>query len=407
MKRKLIMMVTILDIIAILVVACSQAAQPTPATAQPTETTAAASGQTTTEATSAPAAAPTDTSAAAAGTGAAPTGTSAAQGSAQAGNTLSIIKQRGKVMCGGNRSVPGFGFIKEDGSFEGFDIDLCRALAAAIFDDPNAVEVRHLSATERFPALQTGEVDVLSRNTTWSLNRDTALGLDFGIVTFYDGQGILVRADSGVKALEDLGGATICVQSGTTTELNLADQMAARNIEYEPAVFEDADATRNAYDAGRCDAFTTDKSGIVSQIPALSDPAGHVMLDVTLSKEPLGPATRHGDNQWHDIVVWTVYAMIQGEEFGITTANLEDMIKANSEGVEGANPEIQRYLGLTGTLGQDLGLTNDFAQRIIRHVGNYGESFDRNLGAGSQFKLERGLNDLWTNGGLLYSPPFR
>lgn len=317
-----------------------------------------------------------------------------------AGSRLEVVKQRGKLICGVNSSLPGFGYLDQQGNYAGFDVDFCKALAAAIFDDPNAVEYRPLTAQERFAAVQTGEVDVLIRNTTWTLNRDTAVGMDFGVVTFYDGQGIMVRKADNITKLEDLQGASICVTTGTTTELNLADQMRARGIEYTPVVFDTVDNVFGAYEEGRCDAVTTDKSGLVSRRSILADPDAHIILDETLSKEPLGPAVLQGDPVWHDVVMWTVFATIQAEEFGITSENVDEFL--NSE-----NPEIRRFLGLEGELGEGLGLTNDFAYRIVKHVGNYGEIYDRNLGPGTPFELPRGLNDLWTRGGLLYSPPFR
>ena len=316
------------------------------------------------------------------------------------GSLLDTVKARGKLICGVNQALPGFGYLDQSGNFAGFDVDFCKAVAAAIFDDPNAVEYRPLTAQERFTALQTGEVDVLIRNTTWTLSRDTSVGLDFGVVTFYDGQGIMVRKADNITSMEDLNGAAICVQTGTTTELNLADQMRARGLDYEPVVFEDADSTFNAYEEGRCDAVTTDKSGLVSRRTVLQNPDDHVILDVTLSKEPLGPAVLQGDPIWHDVIMWVVFATIQGEEFGITSQNIDDFM--NSE-----DPNVRRFLGLEGDLGTGLGLTNDFAYRVVKHVGNYAEIYDRNLGPDTPFNLPRGLNALWTDGGLLYSPPFR
>ncbi|GAB4451903.1 MAG: amino acid ABC transporter substrate-binding protein [Anaerolineales bacterium] len=317
------------------------------------------------------------------------------------GVTLETVKARGKLICGSNSQVPGFGYVDANGNFAGIDVDFCRALAAAIFGDPSKVEFRPVTAAERFTALQSGEIDVLSRNTTWTLTRDTDNGGNFVHTTFYDGQGMMVPKDSGVTTLQDLAGGTICVQTGTTTELNLADVMASLGVSYTPAVYEDADSTFAAYSEGRCDAVTTDKSGLVARRSVLPDPSAHVILDVTMSKEPLGPMVRHGDDQWFDIVQWTVFALISGEEFGITSANV-DSIKASATA-----PEVKRLLGVEGELGSKLGLSNDWAYNIIKLVGNYGEIYDRNLGPNTPTYIPRGLNNLYTNGGLLYAPPFR
>lgn len=312
---------------------------------------------------------------------------------------LDTVKERGNLICGVNNALPGFGFLEADGSFSGFDVDFCRAFAAAIFNDLTKVEFRPLTAKERFTALQTGEVDVLSRNTTWTISRDTSVGLDFAPTTFYDGQGIMVP-EVGIMTLEDLKGATICVTAGTTTELNLADQMRKRGIEYNHVTYEDYDALASAYVEGRCDAMTMDRSGLVSRKTTLSDPAAHTILPEVLSKEPLGPATIHGDNQWNDVISWVIYGMIQAEEFGITSANVDQFLG-------GEDPEIRRLLGEEGDLGVGLGLDNKFVYYVIKHVGNYGEVYDRNLGPGTIFNLDRGLNALWTEGGLLYAIPFR
>ena len=320
---------------------------------------------------------------------------------AEAGDTLKTVQARGKVICGGNANVPGFGYLDPNTQqFAGFDIDYCKAIAAAVFDDPNAIEVVPTTGQSRFPALQSGEVDVLIRNTTWTISRDTSLGFDFGPTTFYDGQGMMVRKDSGITDLQGLAGGTVCVQQGTTTEKNLADVFRALNIDYEPLVLADAQATREAYDEGRCDGFTTDKSGLVSQQILLKEPEAHTILDVTMSKEPLGPLTRHGDNNWGDVVMWVTYCTIQAEELGITSENVDEMLGSD-------DPVLLNTLGVEGDLGLALGLTADFCARVIRHVGNYGEIYDRNLGPDTPFDLPRGLNNLWTNGGLQYSPPFR
>ncbi|NOZ51001.1 MAG: amino acid ABC transporter substrate-binding protein [Chloroflexi bacterium] len=316
-------------------------------------------------------------------------------------STLDVVKARGKLICGSNQAVPGFGFLQTDGSFAGFDIDFCKALSAAIFGDPSKVEYRPLSAKQRFTALQAGEIDVLIRNTTWTLTRDTELGANFAPTTFYDGQGITVRRDSGVNTLEDLAGASICVASGTTTELNLADQMASRGIAYTPVVFETADETTSAYLDGRCDAYTTDKSGLVARMSLFPNPQDHKILEETLSKEPLGPVVRQGDDQWFDVVKWTVFATFTGEEMGITSQNVDDA-KANAK-----DPNVRKLLGLEGDMGQKLGLSNDWAYNIIKMVGNYAEIYNRNLGPDTVFNLARGLNASWVDGGLLYAPPIR
>lgn len=317
------------------------------------------------------------------------------------GNTLAEVQGRGTLRCGGNQSVPGFGYLEPDtNEFAGFDIDYCKAIAAAVLGDASAIEIRPTTANERFPVLQSGEVDVLIRNTTWTISRDTSLGFDFAPTTFYDGQGMMVRRESGIESLEDLEGGTICVQSGTTTEKNLADVFRALGVEFEPVVFDNADNTREAYDQGQCDGFTTDKSGLVSQQILLAVPEDHIILDVTMSKEPLGPLVRHGDDNWFDIVKWTVNCTIEAEELGISSANVDDFVGSD-------DPVVQNLLGDTGDLGLALGLNADFCYQIIQQVGNYGEIYDRNLGPDTPFDLPRGLNNLWTEGGLLYSPPFR
>ena len=317
------------------------------------------------------------------------------------GNTLQTVRSRGTLKCGGNQAVPGFGYINPDtNDFEGFDIDFCKAVAAAALGDATAYEIRPTTANERFPVLQSGEIDVLIRNTTWTLSRDTQLGADFQPTTFYDGQGMMVRKADGINSLEDLAGGTICVQSGTTTEKNLADVFRARNINFEPVVFDDADRTREAYDAGQCDGFTTDKSGLVSQQILLAEPDAHTILDETMSKEPLGPMTRHGDNNWGDIVMWTVNCTIQAEELGINSTNVDSFLGSE-------DPVVQNVLGETGDLGAGMGLSNDWCYQVIKQVGNYAEIYTRNLGPDTPFDLPRGLNTLWTEGGLLYSPPFR
>lgn len=330
---------------------------------------------------------------------------------ALAQTTLEKVQARGKLVCGVNTGLAGFSSIGSDGKWHGFDVDYCRALAAAIFNDADQVEYRPLSAQARFTALQSGEIDVLSRNTTWTLSRDTSLGLNFGPTLFYDGQGIMVPANLQFKLSEgsaklvqrpektvaNLDGAAICVQSGTTTELNLADFFRRHKAKFTPVVFETTDQTFAAYDSGRCDAVTSDISQLLAQKTTLKEPDKHAVLDIVMSKEPLGPAVRHGDDQWFDIIKWVAFGLIQAEEFGITSKNIDTFMASKV-------PNIRRFLGLEGTLGTMLGLSDDFMVRVIRRVGNYEEVFARNLGP---LNLSRGVNRLWTDGGLLYSPPFR
>jgi len=318
------------------------------------------------------------------------------------GETLTAVQGRGNLICGVNGQLPGFSFLDPDGNFSGFDVDFCRALAAAVLGDATKVEFRPTTTQERFTVLQTGEIDALMRNSTWTLTRDSELGLNFAGVTFYDGQGIMVPVDSGIETLADLEGGTICVQKGTTTELNLADVMSTEGITYTPAVFEDVNATYGAYAEQRCDAVTSDKSQLSSVAKGLlPDPENHVIMDVTLSKEPLGPVVRHGDDQWFDIAKWVIYATLAAEEYGITSANVDDL-KSTSE-----NPEIKRLLGVEGDMGLKLGLTNDWAYNVIKQVGNYAEIYARNLGEETPTYIPRGLNSLYTDGGILYSPPVR
>lgn len=314
---------------------------------------------------------------------------------------LQVVKDRGELICGVNNTLRGFGYLDTDGSYSGFDVDFCKAVAAAVLGDPEAVQYRPLTAAERFTAVQTGEVDVLFRNSTYTLQRDGSnVGMDFMPTTFYDGQGMMVRAALNAVTLEDLDGATICVQSGTTTELNLADNFRALGVDFEPVVFEDSAQALSAYDEGRCDGYTTDKSGLVSQRLDLTDPTEHVIMDVTMSKEPLAGAVRQGDPAWADAVRWIVFGLMESEEYGITSTNIEEM--KTSE-----DPTVQRLLGVSGDMGAQLGLDNDFMVRVLQSVGNYAEIYDRNLGPDTPFDLPRGLNKLYTEGGLLYSPPFR
>ena len=314
--------------------------------------------------------------------------------------TLDTVRKRGVLNCGVNTGLVGFSVPDGRGRWSGFDADFCRAVAAAVFGDGAKVRFVPLNAKERFTALQSGEIDILSRNTTWTMSRDTSLGLNFTGVAYYDGQAFMVRKSAGVKGAADLAGASICVQSGTTNELNVADFFATLGATYRPVVFERLDEVRSAYLNGRCDAFTTDSSQLISERTQLPDPDAHEMLRDLISKEPLGPAVRQGDALWSNIVRWTLFALINAEEFGITQANVEESRAASS-------PEIRRLLGTDGELGKALRLNSDWVVAVVKAVGNYGECFERNLGGASPLKIARGRNALWTHGGLIYAPPFR
>ena len=320
-------------------------------------------------------------------------------------DTLDTVKQRGKLVCGVNTGLAGFGSPNDQGQWSGLDIDLCKAVAAAVFGDASKVDYKPLNAEQRFTALQSGEVDMLARNSTWTLSRDTQLGLDFVAVNYYDGQGFMVRKEAGVKSALELKGATVCVQEGTTTEKNLGDFDKANNLGLKPVKFKESDQARGAYDDGRCDAYTTDASGLAAERTALKNPDDNIILPELISKEPLGPVVRHGDNKWGDIVRWSFFAMLVAEEHGITQANVDDVKAKNGTDNANANAEIQRLLGITAGFGKGLGLDDAWAVNIIKAVGNYGESFERNVGAQTKLKLERGLNALWTKGGLQYAPP--
>ena len=311
---------------------------------------------------------------------------------------LDTIKSRGNLICGVNGQLPGFSFVDENGEYSGIDAEFCRAVASALFNDPSKVEFRDLSAQERFTAVQSGEVDLVSRNTTWTISRDTSVGMEFAPTIFYDGQGIMTAKASEIKDLEELANKSICVLSGTTNEQNLADQMRKRGVSYQPVVFEDVDALYAAYEQGRCAGVTSDRSQLTARQAILANPDEHEVLDLVLSKEPLGPMVANGDARWFDAVKWITFALIQAEEFEINSQNLSSFDDTE-------DPQIRRFLGQEGNLGEDMGLPNDFTARIIKHVGNYGEIYDRHIG--QPFGLERGPNELWTNGGLLYSPPFR
>ena len=314
--------------------------------------------------------------------------------------TLQTVKDRGILNCGANGTLAGFGLPDAQGNWTGLDVDVCRAIAAAIFNDASKVKFVPLSAKDRLTALQSGEVDVLVRNTTWTLSRDTSLGLNFTGVDYYDGQGFMVRKALKVNSALELNGASVCVQQGTTTELNLADFFRAHNMQLKSVTFATANEAVKAYDAGRCDAYTTDASGLYAERLRLSNPNDHIVLPEIISKEPLGPAVRHGDDQWFDIVKWVLFAMLNAEELNITQNNVDEMVKSG-------NPEIRRFVGTEGNYGEQLGLTKDWAVRIIKLVGNYGESFERNVGQGSPLKIDRGLNKLWSKGGIQYAPPIR
>jgi len=320
-------------------------------------------------------------------------------GAAVAG-ALDDVKGKGHVQCGVSQGLPGFSTTDDQGNWTGIDVDVCRAIAAAVFGDASKAKFTPLSAKERFTALQSGEIDVLSRNTTWTMGRDTALGLNFAGVNYYDGQGFMVRKDLGVKSALELSGAAICTNTGTTTELNVADYFRANKLEYKVVAFEKADEVVAAYDAGRCDVWTTDRSGLAANRLKLANPDDHMVLPEIISKEPLGPVVRQGDDQWFNIVKWVLFAMINAEELGITSANVDD--KRNSD-----DPSAKRMLGTEGDFGSKLGLSKDWAYNAIKHVGNYSEIYEKNVGPNTPLQLERGANALWNKGGLQYAPPIR
>jgi general L-amino acid transport system substrate-binding protein len=320
---------------------------------------------------------------------------------AQAGPTLDAVKKNGVLSCGVSTGLTGFSLADSQGRYTGLDVDVCRMVAAAVLGDASKVKYVPLSSQQRFTAIQSGEVEILSRTTTWTLSRDTQLGLNFAPVVFYDGQGFMVPKKLGVKSAKELKGATVCVQPGTTTELNLADFFRANKIDFKPVVIEKLEEVEAAYFSGRCDAYTTDRSGLAAtRIGKASNPDDHVILPEVISKEPLAPAVRHGDDEWFDIVKWSVYAAIEAEEDGITAKNVDEKLKTD-------DPNVKRILGVTPGMGKAIGLDEKWAYNIIKQVGNYGEVFDRNVGKDSPLKLERGLNDLWTRGGLMYAMPVR
>jgi general L-amino acid transport system substrate-binding protein len=321
--------------------------------------------------------------------------------SAAVAGTLDDVKARGKLNCGVVTGLVGFGAPDANGEWQGFDVSVCRAVAAAVLGDPTAVEFVPTTGKTRFTALASGEIDMLARNTTWTFSRDTDLKFDFVGVNYYDGQGFMVPKALGVSSAKELDGATVCIQTGTTTELNLADYFRANNITYQPVPIETNAEAQQQYLAGACDVYTTDASGLAAQRATFENPGDHILLPEIISKEPLGPLVRHGDNEWGDIVMWTLNALITAEELGVTSANLNEMAASTT------NPEVARLLGTEGELGAMIGLSNDWAKNAIAASGNYGEIFAKNIGEETPIGLARGLNAQWTNGGLLYSPPFR
>jgi len=314
--------------------------------------------------------------------------------------TLDTVKKRGQLICGVNTGLAGFAAPDDKGVYRGFDVDYCRAISAAIFGNPDKVTYKPLTGKTRFPALQSGEIDLLSRNTTWTFKRDVNLGFEFVGVTYYDGQGFIARKDLNVKSAKELDGASVCIQTGTTTELNLAAFFRANGMKFKSVVVEDAAEARQNYAANRCDVYTTDRSGLAAQRSVLKDPNAHMVLPEIISKEPLGPVVRHGDNEWGDIARWVRNALIVAEELGLTAKNVDSMKGSK-------NPEVRRFLGVEGDMGKMLGLPTDWAANVIKAVGNYGEIYERHIGPKTAIGLARGYNQLWTKGGILYSPPFR
>ena len=314
--------------------------------------------------------------------------------------TLDVIRDRGKLICGINPDLPGFAARDQEGAWRGFDVDFCRAVAAAIFNDAGKVEFKAVSNAERLTALKNSDIDLLSRNTTWTMARETALGINFAAVTYYDGQGFLVRSSLKAESALELGGKSICVQTGTTTEANLADYFRGKKLTYQLNAFPSADEALAAYNDGRCDAFTTDTSALFAERLKLAKPDEHVILPDIISKEPLSPAVRQGDDRWFKIVQWTHFIMLNAEELGVTSKTIEQAMNSD-------NPEIRRLVGLDGSAGTDIGLSSDWAARVIRLVGNYDEVFERNVGTGSKLGIPRGINQLWTHGGIQYAPPIR
>lgn len=317
-----------------------------------------------------------------------------------ADSTLDKVTKAGVLTCGVSTGLPGFSNPNSKGEWEGIDVEYCQALAAAVLGDKTKVKYVPLTAKERFTALQSGEIDVLSRNTTWTLHRDSALGLNFVGVNYYDGQGFMVKKELGLTSAKELDGASVCVQSGTTTELNLADYFRNNGMEYKPVVFDTAAQTSKGFDSGRCDVLTTDQSGLYALRLNLADPKSAEVLPEIISKEPLGPVVRQGDDQWFNIAKWTLAAMVNAEEYGITSKNADEMLKST-------DPNIKRILGVDGPKGKGLGIADDWGYQVIKQVGNYGESFERTVGEGSPLQISRGVNALWNAGGFMYAPPIR
>jgi general L-amino acid transport system substrate-binding protein len=321
-------------------------------------------------------------------------------GAASAQATLTTVKSRGMVNCGVGTGSPGFSAPDDKGNWTGLDVDFCRGVAAAVFGDASKVSFKPLTAKERFTALQSGEVDILSRTTTWTMSRDSAMGLSFVGIMYVDGQGLMVPKKLGVKSAKELNGASVCVATGTTTELNLADYFRTTNMTYKPVVFEKVDEVNAAYDAGRCDVYTTDQSSLYSQRLRLRVPEDHVVLPEIISKEPLGPSVRQGDFQWFTLNKWVYFALLNAEELGVTSKNVDEMLKST-------NPDVRRLLGTEGEFGKAMGLDNDWVVKIVKGVGNYAEIYDRNVGPDTPLKIARGLNNLWNKGGIQYAPPIR
>lgn len=406
MSRKVMSVFSLLIVLSMLLAACQSTASPEAPTTAPVEEAVTEPTEALAEPTEA-LAEPTEALAEPTEGGGTPAAAAPEGGEAQVaepvgyGAIVQRILDRGTVICGGRTDLAGFGELDEAGRNIGFDVDICRAVAAVLLGDPEAVEVIPISAAERGPALQNGEVDMLSRTATWTSTREVQWG-NFTWVMFYDGQGFIVPVESGITTIEELDGATVCVTSGTTTELNLADAFRQRGLEFTPVTFEDTASVYSTYEDGRCDAATSDKSQLAAVRSGFADPAAHTILDISISKEPLTPAVPAGDDQWFDIVRVTLFGLINAEELGVTQANVDDMMTNESV-------EIRRLLGVEGDWGQaDLGLSPDAVANAIRAVGNYGEIYDRYMGPeGSAFTLDRGLNDLWTNGGLIYGIPLR
>lgn len=317
-----------------------------------------------------------------------------------AAKTLDTVKKRGYLKCGVSAGLAGFSNPNSAGEWEGIDVEVCRAVAVALFNDPKKVKFSSLSASQRFTALQSGEIDLLSRNSTHTLTRDTSQGLNFAPVVYYDGQAFMVRKKDGIKSALELTGASVCTQQGTTTELNMADFFRSHKMKFKPVIFESNEETNQAFLKGRCDALTNDSSGLAAQKSKVKNPNDYMILPEIISKEPLAPAVRHGDDAWFDVVKWSIYAMIEAEEIGLNSANVESFLQSK-------DPRIRRFLGVSAGNGKALGLNEKWAYNIVKKIGNYGEIFKRTVGADSPLKLNRGLNALWSKGGLMYAPPVR